>query len=118
MKDSYIIIPIDSMEAASIVDKMDGTNLIVKDIATVNFGMQLRDRKKYPADVTTDETLLTHYHRPCYTGKNIGEYMVEYEGLYCYFNREAKKGGVGRKKHSWLILNYFVDRLESIRRLE
>lgn len=93
MKENYIIIPIDSMEAASIIEKMDGTKLIVKDIANVNFGMQLRDRKKFPADVTSDTSILTAYHRPCYTGKNIGEYKVEYGGLYCFFNREAKRGG-------------------------
>lgn len=93
MKDDYIIVPVDSMDAAGIVDKMESYGKIIKDIATVNFGMQLRDRKKYPADVTNDESLVTNMHKPCYTGKNILEYRVNYDGLYCYFDREAKKGG-------------------------
>lgn len=93
MKDDNIIIHVDSMEAAGIVEKMDKSDLSIKDIATVNFGMQLRDRKKFPNDVTSDKNCLTQYHKPCYTGKNIGEYKVNFEELYCYFNREAKKGG-------------------------
>lgn len=93
IKDDYVIVPVDSMDAVRIIDKMESSNMKLKDIACVNFGMQLRDRKKYPADVTKDKSLFTTMHRPCYTGKDIQEFYVKYGGLYCYFNREAKKGG-------------------------
>lgn len=37
----------------------------------VKFGMQLRDRKKFVADVidNSQTDLITEFHRPCYTGK-------------------------------------------------
>ncbi len=61
----------------------------------VKFGMQLRDRKKFEADVITLEQkkLITKFHRPCYTGKNVTRWIMEYTNLLAYFNREAKSGG-------------------------
>ena len=66
----------------------------------VKFGMQLRDRKIYEADViTTDQKHLKNkYHRPCYTGKNISRYNLDYSNLLAYFNREAKSGGCWDEK--------------------
>ena len=93
MKDDYIIVPMKGMAGANIIANMETGAKILKTLATVNFGMQLRDRKQYPADVTKEEALLTADHKPCYTGKDIGRYTVKYQGLYCFFNREAKKGG-------------------------
>lgn len=62
---------------------------------TVKFGMQLRDRKKFEGDVITteQEKLITKFHKPCYTGKNVGKWTVSYGSLLAYFNREAKSGG-------------------------
>lgn len=61
----------------------------------VKFGMQLRDRKKFIADVITkdDKKLITKYHRACYTGKDVGKYNMSYNNMLAYFNREAKSGG-------------------------
>lgn len=70
-------------------------NKKIKDISKVSFGMQLRNRKNYPIDVLKNPTEeeLTKFHKKCYTGRNIKAYKVIHEGLYCYFNREAKRGG-------------------------
>ena len=61
----------------------------------VKFGMQLRDRKIFEADViTTDKKkLITKYHRACYTGKDVTKWTMNYSNLLAYFNREAKSGG-------------------------
>lgn len=94
MKDDYIIIPISAMENVGIANKIEENAKILKQYANVNFGMQLRNRKIYTDDVTSDKERLTPYHKPCYTGKDIDEYNVTYNDLYCYFNRdEAKCGG-------------------------
>jgi hypothetical protein len=61
----------------------------------VKFGMQLRDRKQFIADVINKEQtdLVTSFHKPCYTGKNVKKWNMEYSNLLSYFNREAKRGG-------------------------
>jgi len=61
----------------------------------VKFGMQLRDRKKFVADVidNSQNELITEFHRPCYTGKNVQKWNMQYSNLLAYFNREAKRGG-------------------------
>lgn len=63
----------------------------------VKFGMQLRDRKKYPTDVITlmsqEDEEITTQHKPCYTGKNVNRYSLEYAGLMAYVNAKAKRGG-------------------------
>ena len=61
----------------------------------VKFGMQLRDRKKFEADVITTEqkNLKTNFHRACYTGKDVSKWFMNYSNLLAYFNREAKSGG-------------------------
>lgn len=71
-----------------------GTKYLVK------FGMQLRDRKIYEGDVITtwQKKLKTKYHRPCYTGKDVGKYFMSYGNLLAYFNREAKSGGCWDEK--------------------
>ncbi|RYE21504.1 MAG: hypothetical protein EOP45_09470, partial [Sphingobacteriaceae bacterium] len=67
----------------------------LSDNYSVKFGMQLRDRKKYPGDVirTTDKNLITTDHQPCYTGKDFTRYQTHYNGLLAYCNTEAKRGG-------------------------
>ncbi len=61
----------------------------------VKFGMQLRDRKKFVTDVINSSQLdlITEFHRPCYTGKNVQKWNMQYSNLLAYFNREAKRGG-------------------------
>lgn len=93
MKEDYIISPIGGEDTANIISKMEFGNNELKSFAKVNFGMQLRNRKIYTNDVTNDKSTLTPYHKPCYTGKDIGSYRVKYNSLYCYFNEEARCGG-------------------------
>lgn len=72
----------------------------VGDIASVNFGMQLRNRNHFPDDVvqTVDKTTLSSFHKECYTGRDIKEFKVSYENRYCFFNREAQSGGCWDEK--------------------
>ena len=93
MKDDYIISPSGAEGTDTVIAKMEQGNDVLKLFAKVNFGMQLRNRKIYANDVTNDEASITPYHKPCYTGKDIGLYRVKYNGLYCYFNEEARCGG-------------------------
>lgn len=60
---------------------------------SVNFWMQLRDRKRFVSDVLIDplENDITPYHKKCFTGKDINRFSVTYNNRYCYFNTEAKQ---------------------------
>ncbi len=72
------------------------------EISTINFGMQLRNRKKFPNDVvqSSDQSHLTIHHKKCYTGRDIKEFVVTYNDRYCYFHEEAKSGGCwDKEKH-------------------
>jgi hypothetical protein len=85
-----------SAEVSNILRKMEKRGDGLGRVASVNFGMQLRDRKRFPADVikkSTNTSRLTKFHQPCYTGKDIKKYVVTFNDRYCYFNREAKRGG-------------------------
>ena len=65
-------------------------------LSDIAFGMQLRDRSKFPEDVVENpppKENLTEFHKPCYTGKDITRYNVRFQNRYCYFNREAMRGG-------------------------
>ncbi|MGE0932556.1 Eco57I restriction-modification methylase domain-containing protein [Peijinzhouia sedimentorum] len=72
----------------------------VGDIASVNFGMQLRNRSHFPDDViqTVDKSTLSRFHKECYTGRDIKEFKVSFENRYCFFNREAQSGGCWDEK--------------------
>lgn len=94
----YIIQPNDSEVVEKIISKMNLVSKPLSSYATVKFGMQLRNRKIYPFDVTEDRSQITSCHRKCLTGKNIVPYSSNYSGLYCYFNREAKCGGCWDKE--------------------
>jgi hypothetical protein len=91
----YLLIPSSANDAPRILSVIDGRRPKLSEVALVNFGMQLRNRKEYPNDVLTAPTQskLTKWHRKCYTGKDIRPYYVEYGNRYCYFNRTAKQGG-------------------------
>ena len=94
MKDEYIINnTCVSDNNATLVEKIEYDGTPLKLLAKVNFGMQLRNRKIYPTDVISDITLQTPFHKPCYTGKDISLYRLKYNGLYCYYNQEARCGG-------------------------
>jgi methylase of polypeptide subunit release factors len=90
-----LLIPADNQDTETLLTKIEKSEHKLGKIAKVNFGMQLRDREEYPNDVlvSTNGNDLTPFHRKCLTGKDINPYAVEYHNLYCYFNREAKRGG-------------------------
>ncbi len=95
-KGDYLLIPAASEGLAALVDKLEGSATTLGALARVSFGMQLRDREKFPRDVLVGKPSsirLSRDHRPCYTGKDIARWVVTFNDRYCYFNREAKRGG-------------------------
>ena len=96
--DEILFIPPVNKKAAEIMDNINvQMDKSLKSISDINFGMQLRDRKKYQLDVlqNPDLSILTKYHKKCYTGKDIKPFYLKYSNRYCYYNREAKQGGCG-----------------------
>ena len=93
--EKHIIQPIYSNDANRIAQKIERQTDVLKNHATVNFGMQLRNRKLFENDVvvTCDVKSLTVYHRKCLTGKDIFNYCSIWQHRYCYFNEEARCGG-------------------------
>lgn len=93
MKDEYLIVPKSDDVSNTIIERMKVNSEPLKNISKVNFGMQLRDRKKYPNDVTTNPDNLTPYHKKCYTGKDIVPFGVKQPIRWCYYKAEARCGG-------------------------
>jgi len=94
MEDNFLLIPPQNVQNNTIIRKIEEGSIPLGSFATVNFGMQLRNRKKYTTDVIKGTEDLSSYHKPCYTGRDIKEYITIYDNLYCYFNKdEAKCGG-------------------------
>ena len=93
--EKHIIQPIYSDDANRIAQKIEQQTDVLKNHATVNFGMQLRNRKFFENDVVVsyDAKSLTAYHRKCLTGKDIFNYYSVWQHRYCYFNEEARCGG-------------------------
>ena len=93
--EKHIIQPIYSDDANRIAQKIEQQTDVLKNHATVNFGMQLRNRKFFENDVVIsyDAKSLTDYHRKCLTGKDIFNYYSVWQHRYCYFNEEARCGG-------------------------
>ena len=93
--EKHIIQPIASNESYSLSQKIESNAKLLKEYASVNFGMQLRNRKIYTNDVLVSPSpeMLTPYHRKCLTGKDISNYVVFWNSRYCYFNEEARCGG-------------------------
>ena len=58
--------------------------------------MQLRDRSEFREDVVESpksKSSLTKFHRECYAGKDVHRFYVSFTERYCYFKRDAKRGG-------------------------
>jgi hypothetical protein len=64
-------------------------------IADVNFGKQLRDRKKFKKDVIEVSSLrkVPFTHRPCYSGRDVNRYSLTWGNLACLDNQIARSGG-------------------------
>ena len=94
-KNNYIIQPLGNSKSLDLISKIGNIGCVIKDIASVSFGMQLRNRKIYTEDVieNPNENQLTEFHRPCLTGKDINFFTSKFANRFCYFNRIAKCGG-------------------------
>lgn len=84
--------------STGVTSGMDQASVPLKEVATVNFGMQLRNRKLFVDDVIeiksdADRARLTEKHRPCLTGKDVQRYYTGYSNLYCLEDLIARKGG-------------------------
>jgi len=67
----------------------------LSEIAFVNFGKQLRDRKIYEKDVITvnhNESVPDGYAK-CFTGKDVQKYILKWNNLACLTSTKAKQGG-------------------------
>lgn len=82
-------------EITDIWDRLTAENIELNDLAFVNFGKQLRDRKKYPDDVISvvNASDLGEAYKPCYTGRDVNRYRVEWNGLACLDSAIARSGG-------------------------
>lgn len=91
----HIIQPISSSDSYQLTLKIEKKADQLKKHASVNFGMQLRNRKIYNDDVIVsyNNVLPTPFHRKCLTGKDIFSYITNWNHRYCYFNEEARCGG-------------------------
>lgn len=93
--EKHIIQPLELNDKFSLIQKIERKADILKKHASVNFGMQLRNRKIFSNDVVISHNpeSLTTYHRKCLTGKDISKYITKWQNRYCYFNEEARCGG-------------------------
>jgi hypothetical protein len=94
--DLCLLVPRVSNAADSIILKMNQAAESFGSLASVNFGMQLRDRSEFTDDVVEsplNKSKLSKYHRECYAGKDVHRFYISYTDRYCFFNRTAKRGG-------------------------
>jgi len=70
-------------------------NILLGDIAHVNFGKQLRDRKIYTQDVieVSGPRSVPRTHKLCYTGRDVSRYLLRWGRLACLDSTEAQSGG-------------------------
>ena len=64
-------------------------------LADVNFGKQLRNRKQFTKDVIEVSGLgkVVAPYKPCYTGRNAFRYFLEWNRLACLDQEVARRGG-------------------------
>ena len=96
INEKCVLIAPANTRSSRVLRKIEEHKIKLGRLASVNFGMQLRDRNKFKKDVIenpTKRSQLSPYHRPCYTGKDIHRYAVSFNNRYCFFNRIAKRGG-------------------------
>lgn len=93
--DEVLLTGNDGSAMAAVCAKADAVADSLGSIARVNFGKQLRNRKHHPDDVVSDHSLdaIKNGYRPCYTGRDVHRYFLEWNGLACLDNEHARKGG-------------------------
>lgn len=85
----------ESKEIEDILDRVVSNSVLLKQIAHVNFGKQLRNRKDFPNDVIEVENLekIQAPYKACYTGRNVQRYVVQWANIACFDNEVARRGG-------------------------
>ena len=81
--------------ASDLWDRLSAKFPPLGSIADVNFGKQLRDRKKFLNDVieVASRNALPKTHVACVTGKDIDRYRIEWSHLACLNDTVAQSGG-------------------------
>ena len=76
-------------------DKLSAKHVQMGSIADVNFGKQLRDRKKFLADVieVSGRNAIPRTHVACVTGRDIERYQLSWSNLACLNDTVAQSGG-------------------------
>jgi hypothetical protein len=81
--------------ARRVWEKVVKCSVPLGEVAFVNFGKQLRDRKKFTADVISAPSLedVRAPYMPCYTGRDVGRYSLAWGNLACLDDEVARCGG-------------------------
>lgn len=76
-------------------DRIGQICIPLKSVAYVNFGKQLRHRKKFRGDVikVSEIKQIPKDYRPCYTGKDVTRYHINWNNLACLNTEIARTGG-------------------------
>lgn len=83
-------------EVVAAFDVLQGHGVTLGDVARVHFGKQLRNRKVFTSDVVdgfaTTEDIPSGY-APCYTGRDVNRWLVEWSGIALLDDDLARMGG-------------------------
>ncbi len=84
-----------STDGSSLWERCIAKSTPLDELAYVNFGKQLRNRKVYKEDVINAKkaSQLPPKYRPCYTGRDVERYVLRWGNLACLNDREAQSGG-------------------------
>jgi hypothetical protein len=84
-----------SQAERGLLERLEAASVRLGQIADVNFGKQLRDRKTFNTDVIecTTRANVPLTHRACLTGRDVTRYHLEWGGLACLANEVARRGG-------------------------
>ena len=92
----YLFTGTASDEVVTAFDLMLSHGVTLGDVARVNFGKQLRNRKVFKSDVVdgfaTTADVPSGY-APCYTGRNVNRWSVEWSGIALLDDDVARMGG-------------------------
>lgn len=88
-----LIVP--GAQGGTVWSRLVSESLPLGTFAHVNFGMQLRDRRRYTADVIdmAAGSPPPEGYAECLTGRDVNRYALGWSGLACLQSREAKRGG-------------------------
>lgn len=94
-KDKLALLTSYASVAHSFWKRVLARSLRLGDISNVNFGKQLRDRKKFPRDVieVSGVAKIPKGYVPCYTGRDVSRYLVDWNRLACLDDEKAQRGG-------------------------